>query len=178
MLKKTLVPPKANETKRLEFQRKIKHYEIENRPIVYIDESGFATDSPRTRGYSKKGHRCYGLKDWHSKGRVNAIGALVGFTLLTICLFDSTINADVFYHWVNEELIGVLTEKSVIVMDNAAFHKREDIINLLESNSHTIEFLPAYSPDLNPIENKWAQAKAIRKKQRCSPSELFLEYNL
>jgi transposase len=40
-------------------------------------------------------------------------------------------------------------------------------------NNHTVEFLPAYSPDLNPIEKKWAQAKAIRKKQKCTPSELF-----
>jgi transposase len=48
-------------------------------------------------------------------------------------------------------------------MDNATFHKREDIIKQFVDNNHTVEFLPAYSPDLNPIENKWAQAKAIRK---------------
>ncbi|RMF36326.1 MAG: IS630 family transposase, partial [Alphaproteobacteria bacterium] len=32
---------------------------------------------------------------------------------------------------------------------------------------------PAYSPDLNPIENKWAQAKAIRRRTGCSTDELF-----
>jgi transposase len=162
----------------LEFQRKIKQYEIEKRPIVYIDESGFTVDAPRNRGYSKKGSRCYGTKDWHSKGRMNAIGALIGFKLLTVCLFDSNINADVFYSWVKEDLIGVLSENSVIVMDNAAFHKREDIINQFKDNNHTVEFLPAYSPDLNPIENKWAQAKAIRKKEKCTPSELFFNSKL
>ncbi len=156
------------------FQRKIKQYEIENRSIVYIDESGFAIDSARTRGYSKKGNRCYGTKDWHSKGRVNAIGALIGFKLLTVCLFDSYINSDVFYSWVKEDLIGVLAEKSVIVMDNATFHKRDDILKKFDDNNHTVEFLPAYSPDLNPMEKKWAQAKAIRKKEKCTPGELFL----
>jgi transposase len=79
---------------------------------------------------------------------------------------------------VKEDLISVLLEKSVIVMDNATFHKREDIIKQFEDNNHTVEFLPAYSPDLNPIENKWAQAKAIRKKQKCTPAELFLYPNL
>lgn len=92
---------------------------------------------------------------------------------MTVCLFDSNINADVFYSWVKEDLIGVLSEKSIMVMDNANFHKREDIIKQFVDNKHTIEFLPAYSPDLSPIENKWTQTKAIRKKQKYSPAELF-----
>ncbi|MGL4667862.1 MAG: transposase, partial [Saezia sp.] len=37
----------------------------------------------------------------------------------------------------------------------------------------TLEFLPPYSPQLNPIENLWAKAKAIRRRLRCSISELF-----
>ncbi|WP_084601770.1 transposase [Suttonella ornithocola] len=41
----------------------------------------------------------------------------------------------------------------MIVMDNAAFHKREDIKILIEEAGHTILWLPSYSPDLNPIEH-------------------------
>lgn len=59
-------------------------------------------------------------------------------------------------------------------MDNATFHKRADTALLLEQNNHTVLFLPSYSPDLNPIEKKWAQAKAIRRKIRCDPDKLFL----
>ncbi len=61
-------------------------------------------------------------------------------------------------------------------MDNATFHKRADATLLLEQNKHTVLFLPSYSPDLNPIEKKWVQAKAIRRKFRCNPYDLFL-YN-
>ncbi|MSP28540.1 MAG: transposase, partial [Methylococcales bacterium] len=35
------------------------------------------------------------------------------------------------------------------------------------------EFLPPYSPDLNPIEHKWAQAKALSRKKNCSTDTLF-----
>ncbi|WP_416431247.1 hypothetical protein [Piscirickettsia salmonis] len=35
---------------------------------------------------------------------------------------------------------------------------------------------PSYSPDLNPIERKWAEAKAIRRKYHCSIEDLFLEH--
>ncbi|WP_417911347.1 transposase, partial [Candidatus Electronema sp. PJ] len=56
---------------------------------------------------------------------------------------------------------------------NAAFHKRDDIQEAISSCGHELEFLPPYSPDLNPIEHEWAQAKALRKKYRCSVEELF-----
>ncbi|WP_422548709.1 transposase [Psychrobacter glacincola] len=43
-----------------------------------------------------------------------------------------------------------LPKNSVIVMDNATFHKRQDIQALIEDAEHTILWLPPYSPDLNP----------------------------
>ena len=60
-------------------------------------------------------------------------------------------------------MIPELPKNSVIVMDNATFHKRADTQELLEQNGHTILWLPPYSPDLNPIENMWAWIK--RKRQ-------------
>ncbi len=120
------------------------------------------------------GTRCHGKQDWHAKGRLNAIGAIMGFTLLTVDLWNCTIDSDVFFAWVSNALLPSTPTQSVIVMDNAAFHKRSDIICAIEQQGHTVEFLPSYSPDLNPIEKKWAQAKAIRRRERCDPHELFL----
>ena len=151
---------------------------IKKQPIVYLDESGFALDAPRTHGYTKKGKRCYGIKDWHARGRLNAIGAIVDFKFITVDLWDCNIDSDVFYHWLTKALIPKLINKSVIVMDNASFHKRNDIIQAIKKAGHTLEFLPTYSPDLNPIEKKWAQAKAIRRKLRCNPMDLFLHPKL
>lgn len=94
--KKTLPHPKANDDARRIFQEKIEAYEKEGRVIVYIDESGFAHDMPRTHGYAPKGQRCYGVRAWHAKGRTNVIGALIEKLLLTVGLFNANINADVF----------------------------------------------------------------------------------
>ena len=59
-------------------------------------------------------------------------------------------------------------------MDNAAFHKRADIQELLEQQGHKILWLPAYSPDLNPIEQMWAWVKRKRKEWLIdSVDELF-----
>jgi transposase len=154
----------------------MKRYEDQARPIVYLDESGFALDMPWIHGYAPKGKRCYGQHDWHSKGRVNAIGAMIGRELLTVSLFESSINSDIFYAWLKQDLLPKVTKGSVIVMDNASFHKRADMLTAIAENQCILEFMPPYSPDLNPIEKKWAQAKARRKKYRCSVDSLFAMY--
>ena len=47
-------------------------------------------------------------------------------------------------------------------MDNASFHKGNEMQKILEEAGHILLYLPPYSPDLYPIEKKWAQAKHIR----------------
>ena len=134
---------------------------------------------PRIHGYAPAGERCRGERDRRAGGaRINAVGALRGTELLTVSLVDGSINSDVFYAWVKQELLPSLTECSVIIMDNAAFHKRQDIREAVTSDGRLLEYLPVYSPDLNPIEHKWAQAKALRRKHRCSAEELFRDHQL
>ena len=58
----------------------------------------------------------------------------------------------------------MLPNGNIVVIDCASFHKSEKIQELIESAGCLLEFLPPYSPDLNPIEHKQAQAKARRKK--------------
>jgi transposase len=44
-------------------------------------------------------------------------------------------------------------------MNNASFHKQAEMQDALGAAGHTLLYLPPYSPDLNPIEKKWAQIK-------------------
>lgn len=131
---------------------------------------------PRTHGYASKGSRCYGNHNWGARGRTNVIGALLGKKLLTVSLFDQNINTVVFNSWVSQDLIPKLPTKSIIVMDNATFHKNKLLQNEIKEAGHILLYLPPYSPDLNPIEQKWAQAKSLRKKHFCDISVLFRDY--
>ena len=155
------------------FCQEIQRLKDEGRTIAYIDESGFAHDMPRTHGYSDKGKRCYGDHDFGARGRTNAIGALIGRALLTVMLLSGSVNRLVFTSWVKEDLLPKLPPKSVIVMDNAAFHKGEEMKLAITKAGHTLLYLPPYSPDLNPIEHKWAESKHIRRKLSCSIDDLF-----
>lgn len=131
---------------------------------------------PRTHGYSTQGKRCYGTHDWGAKGRTNAIGALMGKTLLTVSLFMSNVNTEIFSSWVEQDLLPKLPKNSVLIMDNASFHKGSSMQGKIKEAGHILEYLPPYSPDLNPIEKKWAHAKTIRRKERCSIDELFSKH--
>lgn len=113
------------------------------------------------------------IQDWGAKGRTNVIGALLGGALLTVSLFSTTINTQIFDAWVIQDLIPKLPQSSVVVMDNAAFHKAPQMVKALRDAGHTLLYLPPYSPDLNPIEKKWAQEKAIRWREGISINNLF-----
>jgi transposase len=174
--KKTLSHPKENDDERKIFKEKMEAYKESGQLTVYIDESGFSNDMPRRHGYALIGQRCVGKQDWNARGRTNVIGALMGACLLTVSLFLGSINSNVFFAWITQDLLPKLPSHCVLVMDNASFHKRLDIQQAVKDSGHILEYLPAYSPDLNPIEHKWAQSKAIRKQKFCAIDELFLKY--
>ena len=150
-------------------------------PIVYMDESGFEAETIRPYGYAPIGKPCIDRYNWQAKKRTNVIGALYEKMLFALDYFDKNINGDIFYDWCKYTLIPSLKIKCVIVMDMSedkakhcfaraqgescarvtSFHKR--VQRLLNRYGHRLLFLPPYSPDLNPIEKKWAQAKFLRQ---------------
>lgn len=162
---------------REEFKIKIEKYKSEGRAIIYVDESGFAHESTRSYGYSKIGERCFGKLDWGAKSRTNVIGALLNGFLVTVALFAFNVDANTFLAWVTQDLLPKVPKNSVIVIDNASFHKRKDILESILLAGCIPEFLPTYSPDLNPIEHSWAQIKSIRHTFRYSVDELFVSHH-
>ncbi|WP_411800695.1 transposase [Acinetobacter pollinis] len=109
--------------------------------MVYLDESGFKSHDYRPYGYFPKGTLCYGSFNWQLKNQTNAIGALYQGQLFAVGLFDCKINSNVFHFWVEHFLIPELPRNSIIVLDNATFHKRADTQELLEHHGHQILWL-------------------------------------
>ena len=144
-----------------------------SRPIIYIDESGFAKDSPRTHGYSYQGERCYGSHDWNARGRTNVIGAITKSEFLTSVLISENINSEIFYQWLVDDLLKIAPKNSVIVLDIATFHRRAFIRETIEKAGHKLLYLPSYSPHLNPIEKKWAYLKHMKRKHQASVEYVF-----
>lgn len=146
-------------------------------PLIYIDESGFQSESTRTHSYSLQGTRAEGEFNWQLKNCSNAIGAIIENRLLTVGVFNCSVNTEVFECWIEQDLLPKLKESSVLIMDNATFHKGKRLQELIRCADHYIVWLPKYSPDLNPIENMWSRVKAIRTKFRVKDiDKLFKDY--
>ncbi len=103
----------------------------------------------------------------------NVIGAQLNGKLTTVCTFDCHINSDIFYAWITQDLLPKSPTGAVLVMDNVSFHKRQDIQSAIQKAGFILEYLLTYSPDMNTIEHKWAQAKALRRKRQCDIHTLF-----
>ena len=86
-----------------------------------------------------------------------------GKELLAPILFEGSMESSWFCKWLEEHLSKELEVKSTVIMDNAAFHRKHKIKEILEKQGHTVLFLPPYSPDLNPIEKVFGHIKRKRR---------------
>jgi transposase len=73
-------------------------------------------------------------------------------------IYQDTANSNTVYAYF-ETVLPMLKPNSVVVMDNARFHKSPQLQTLFDKYQCQLMFLPAYSPDLNPIENMWGTIK-------------------
>ena len=74
-------------------------------------------------------------------------------------------NGEMFLAWVRQGLVPTLQTGDLVIMDNLATHKIAGIREAIEAAGARLLYLPAYSPDFNPIENMWSKIKQILRSQ-------------
>ncbi len=77
---------------------------------------------------------------------------------------EGSTKAFVFEAYVEHFLGSTLKEGQIVVMDNLGAHKTDRVRELIEGRGCELWFLPAYSPDLNPIEEAFSKIKAHLRK--------------
>jgi transposase len=123
------------------------------------------------RGWAQRGTR---LRDWVPCGRwttLTFMAALRYDRLTAPCLFDGPINGENFRAYVEQILLPTLQPGDVVVMDNLGSHKSKAVREAIRSVGARRLFLPAYSPDLNPIEQVFAKLKTLLRKARARTYE-------
>lgn len=63
----------------------------------------------------------------------------------------------------------------LVIMDNLAPHKNEETLRLIEQAGASVLFLPAYSPDLNPIEKMWSKIKQSLRSTEARTREALID---
>ena len=73
--------------------------------------------------------------------------------------YTCNMNSKLFELWFSEVLLKLIATGSVIILDNASWHRKKVLKKLAETVGCRVIFLPPYSPDFNPIEKVWAALK-------------------
>lgn len=129
--------------------------------LVFVDESGVATNMARLYGRAEGGRRAVGAAPHGPWERLTILG---GLTLagLTACLaVEGATDAPVMRAFVEHALVPTLRPGQVVVLDNLSAHKDGRVRELVEGAGCRLLFLPPYSPDFNPIEPAWSKLKAL-----------------
>lgn len=76
-------------------------------------------------------------------------------------VFEGAVDRKMFDAYIQEILAPTLRPGDIVIMDNLNAHKSNDAYNAIRKCQAEVLFLPAYSPDLNPIEKMWSKAKQL-----------------
>ena len=131
---------------------------------VYIDETGFETSFHREYGRSLKGQLITGQVFGRRFQRLSLVAGLINGEIIAPMTYKETMTSDFFEAWFKTFLLPTLDRPSVIIMDNARFHRMCKLKELCKEQGHRLLPLPPYSPEYNPIEKTWAQIKKHLRK--------------
>ena len=122
-----------------------------------------------------RGERAFGSAP-RSRGRIQTLmAALSSNGVIADFVIEGGTSGDVFVAFVEQVLVPSLSVGSVVVLDNLGAHKRSEVKVLIEAAGCELVFLPAYSPDFNPIESLFAWLKARLRSLKARSVEALLD---
>jgi transposase len=132
--------------------------------LVFIDETGTSTNMARLRGRCRRGERLVG-KVPHGHWKITTFVAGLRRNALTApFVIDRPMNSAIFKAYLEQCLVPTLRLGDIVVMDNLSSHKSIEVRQIIEAAGAKLLYLPAYSPDLNPIEQAFSKLKAHLRK--------------
>ena len=148
---------------------------LDARRFVFVDECSTNTSLSPIYGWSRRGQRvCFEApRNWGANVTLLASMTHEGMGP-SLAVEGSTTKAvfEIYGEWV---LAPSLKPGQIVVMDNLSSHKGSRVKELIEGKGCELMYLPAYSPDLNPIEEAFAKLKVLLRKAEARTREALLE---
>ena len=133
--------------------------------LVFIDETAVTTKMVRHYGRCRRGERLVAKVPHGHWKTMTLVTALRIDSLTAPYVIDGAMDGPTFLAYVEQVLVPTLNKGDIVFMDNLRTHKVEGVREAIEAvGATTLRYLPAYSPDLNPIEQAFAKLKAALRK--------------
>ncbi len=129
--------------------------------LVFLDETGAKTNMARTHGYAPRGERLVGSAPYARWRTTTFVGALRAGGFIAPLAVDGALNGELFRAYVEQQLAPALRPGDVLVLDNLSCHLAAGVREAVERAGARLLYLPAYSPDLNPIELAFSKLKRL-----------------
>ena len=153
----------------------------ERRTLVFVDESGFYLLPGRVRTYAPEGHTPV-LREWQTRDHLSVIGGVTPTGKLYVLVRREPLNG---LHAIEflKHLIRHLGPRLLVIWDGSPIHRRaavKDFLNGTVGRGVRVERLPAYAPDLNPVEGMWQHLKHVEMRNLVAMDleDLHLELHL
>jgi transposase len=118
----------------------------------------------RRFGRCAVGQRLLCKEPWGHWKTITFTGALRLCGLTAPMMLDGPMDGDAFRVYVTRFLAPTLRKGDIVMMDNLPSHKVSGIEEAIKATGAKLCYLPAYSPDLNPIEQAFSKIKAMLRK--------------
>lgn len=152
---------------------------LARRRLIFLDETGAATNMVRRYGRAPRGQRVPGQAPYGHWKTTTFVAGLTSEGFIAPLVIDGPMNRAVFTAYVQQMLAPELRPGDILVLDNLSSHKGTEARQAVEAAGARLLFLPPYSPDLNPIEMAFAKLKnALRAAAERSRDTLWLRIGL
>ena len=118
----------------------------------------------RRYGRALRSQRCVGAVPHGHWKSTTFIAGLRHDGVIAPLVIDGPMDGQMFLAWVRECLCPALSAGDIVIADNLSCHKVAGVAQAILARGASIWYLPAYSPDLNPIEKMFAKLKALLRK--------------
>ncbi len=149
--------------------------EVEPERLLFVDECGTHTSIGPIYGYAPRGQRLR-LSVPRKRGKNTTLLSSMSLEGMGPSLtVEGATTAVVFEAYVEQVLAPSLCPGQVVVMDNLGAHRPKRVRELIEGRGCELVYLPAYSPDFNPIEEAFAKIKNLLRKAAARTKEALVE---
>lgn len=129
--------------------------------VVFVDETAANTTMDRRYGYAPRGEPVVGSVPHRHYKSLTLTAALRADGLVATQVLDGPMTGSRFREYLATVLIPALRPGDTVVLDNLPCHKAAAVRAAVEAAGCRLLYLPAYSPDLNPIELAFARLKRL-----------------
>lgn len=141
------------------------------RRLKFIDESGNNLALTRLFGRARPGERIAEGVPQNRGENISVLAALSVDGVSAPMTVNGAVDGEVFLVYVRDVLCPTLNEGDIVVMDNLTAHKVAGVEEAIEAKGARVEYLPPYSPDMNPIEKCWSKIKTFLRRVKARTRE-------